>query len=107
MVNIWSIHHDAKNYEKPFEFNPARFLDENQQLLPSTKTRHFFAFSAGPRECLGQVLGRTELFLFLSNMLYNYNFYSSPLNKCLDLYGTTKVTHAPKPFKVFVTSRRN
>ena len=105
MINIWSIHHNSSHYENPFEFKPTRFLDADGQLLPASKLRHFIPFSAGPRECLGQTLGRTELFLFLANLLYNYRFESSSLNQSLDLHGTTKVTHAPKPYKVLLSSR--
>ena len=105
MINLWTIHHDANNFADPFEFRPERFLDAEGNLMPLHKTRHFFAFSAGPRQCPGQDLAKTELFLFTSNLFYNFSFASSSLNKSLDLQGTTKVTHAPNPYKVLITSR--
>lgn len=89
------------------EFYPERFLDDDGALLPPSKNRNFFAFSAGPRECLGQVLAKSEMFLFFSNLLYNFTFETSPLNGPLDIHGTTKVTHAPKPFNVCVKKRHS
>lgn len=105
MINLWTIHHDADNFTDPYVFKPERFLDPEGELLPLHKTRHFFAFSAGPRQCPGRDLAKTELFLFVSNLLYYYEFESSKLNTSLDLQGNTKVTHAPKPYQVLVKSR--
>ena len=105
MINIWTIHHDDRYFDEPLTFKPQRFLDDDGDLLPPTKDRHFFAFSAGPRECIGQVLARSELFLFISNLLYNFKLESSPLNDELQINGRTKVTHAPNPFKVVLKKR--
>ena len=106
MINLWTIHHDPKNFDDPLQFNPDRFLDQDGALLPSSKIKNFLAFSAGPRQCIGQTIAKSELFLFLTNFLYNFELENSPLNGELSTNGNTKVTHAPKPFNVCLKHRR-
>ena len=106
MINIWTIHHKEKYYKDPFEFQPERFLDANGQLLEKKYLKDFFAFSIGPRECIGQTFAKNEMFLFIANLLYKFKFANSP-NQKLDLFGNTKVTHAPKPFCVKVAPRHD
>ena len=33
-TDIFSLHHDPKLWEDPWEFVPDRFLDENRELVP-------------------------------------------------------------------------
>uniref|UniRef100_A0A914LVD3 Unspecific monooxygenase n=1 Tax=Meloidogyne incognita TaxID=6306 RepID=A0A914LVD3_MELIC len=62
---------DGEIFEKPEEFNPERFLDENGKLK---KVDELIPFSVGKRQCLGESLARMELFLFLGNLLNKYKF---------------------------------
>ena len=45
MVNYEHIHMDSKYWEKPNEFYPEHFIDENSKLI--TKKEGFIAFSSG------------------------------------------------------------
>lgn len=42
--NLWSVHRDPNVWEKPDEFQPSRFLDENGQLI---KKEAFIPFGMG------------------------------------------------------------
>ncbi|KFP15311.1 Steroid 17-alpha-hydroxylase/17,20 lyase, partial [Egretta garzetta] len=73
IVNLWSVHHDEKEWEKPEEFNPGRFLDEQGQHIHSPSPS-YLPFGAGIRVCLGEILAKMELFLFLSWVLQRFTF---------------------------------
>jgi cytochrome P450 len=71
LPQISILMNDPKYFENPGEFNPDRFLDENQNLR---KFDEFVPFSIGKRQCLGESLARSELFLIFANILRNYQF---------------------------------
>ena len=73
IVNLWSLHHDASIWKDPFKFDPKRFLDEEGKYAPPPGG-DLLPFSAGPRGCMGEVLARSELFLFLSHLLQRFSF---------------------------------
>ena len=101
MINLWSIHHDERQFKDPMLFKPERFLDDNGDLLSASKIKNFLAFSIGPRKCIGQQVANAELFLFLANLLDHFEVQNSPANKEeLSTTGKTKITHAPLPFAV-------
>ncbi|XP_070567861.1 cytochrome P450 2U1-like [Ptychodera flava] len=35
MSNLWAVHMDKENWERPEEFNPSRFLDDNGEIVNS------------------------------------------------------------------------
>uniref|UniRef100_A0A7M4F2F4 Steroid 17-alpha-hydroxylase/17,20 lyase n=1 Tax=Crocodylus porosus TaxID=8502 RepID=A0A7M4F2F4_CROPO len=71
IVNVWAIHHDRDEWDKPEEFNPGRFLDERGQRIYSPTTS-YMPFGLGVRACLGEVLAKMELFLLLSWILQRF-----------------------------------
>ncbi|KAM9612261.1 steroid 17-alpha-hydroxylase/17,20 lyase isoform 3-T3 [Morphnus guianensis] len=71
VINLWSVHHDEKEWDKPEEFNPGRFLDEHGQHIHSPSPS-YLPFGAGIRVCLGEVLAKMELFLFLAWVLQRF-----------------------------------
>ncbi|XP_064320122.1 steroid 17-alpha-hydroxylase/17,20 lyase isoform X2 [Phalacrocorax carbo] len=71
IINLWSMHHDEKEWDKPEEFNPGRFLDEQGQHIHSPSPS-YLPFGAGIRVCLGEVLAKMELFLFLAWVLQRF-----------------------------------
>lgn len=66
----YMVHRDEKNYPEPEKFNPERFLVTDKELHPFA----FVAFSAGPRNCIGQKFAMLELKLSLSSLLRSYEF---------------------------------
>ncbi|KAK7590720.1 hypothetical protein V9T40_002333 [Parthenolecanium corni] len=68
-INIYQLHRNAKYYEKPNEFYPEHFTQEN------SSSRHpiaFIPFSAGPRNCIGQKFATLAEKLLLSSLIRKY-----------------------------------
>lgn len=67
-INLYSMSRDREVWGDPDVFRPDRFLDTsgeiNRQLLGE-----FLPFSAGRRKCMGEVLAKNKLFLFLTGLL--------------------------------------
>lgn len=73
IINIWALHRDPSLWKDPYCFCPDRFIDEEGRFVfPDGGC--FLPFGAGPRACMGEVLARCELFLFLANLLQRYTF---------------------------------
>ncbi|XP_073454652.1 cytochrome P450 2F3-like [Aquarana catesbeiana] len=66
-----SVHHDPCYYKEPYKFNPNNFLDDNGVFK---KNDAHMPFGAGKRVCLGESLGRMELFLYFTSLLQNFSF---------------------------------
>ncbi|RXG69777.1 cytochrome P450 6a8 [Armadillidium vulgare] len=77
-----SIHFDPKYFDSPKEFRPERFLTPEGKF--ENPKEGFFPFGNGKRQCLGESLARTEIFIFLVTMMQELQF-SVPSNKTLDL----------------------
>ena len=62
--------HDAKNFDKPEQFDPSRWK-ENAGKLDSYA---FTPFSAGPRNCIGQHLAIVESKIIMAEFLKKFDF---------------------------------
>ncbi|KAK3908428.1 putative cytochrome P450 304a1 [Frankliniella fusca] len=69
--NTWAAHRDPKVFEKPDEFRPERFLQQNGQLKKKDPT---LSFGLGKRLCAGETFARQNLFMFLAALLQNFRF---------------------------------
>lgn len=99
---INSIHMDATLWDKPDEFNPSRFIDNEGKVR---KPDYFMPFGVGRRMCLGDNLARMEIFLFFSSMLHTFHI-TLPENEPLpSLKGTVGVTISPHAFNVKLIPR--
>ncbi|XP_075155568.1 putative cytochrome P450 4s3 [Haematobia irritans] len=67
---VHMTHRDEKYYPNPEKFDPQRFLQKDKELHPFS----FAAFSAGPRNCIGQKFAMLELKCSLSYLLRNFEF---------------------------------
>ncbi|CAG9854570.1 unnamed protein product [Phyllotreta striolata] len=63
----YGCHRSDKNYEKPLEFIPERFLE-----MDGTNPFKYVPFSAGPRNCIGQRFALLEMKSTISKVLRNF-----------------------------------
>ncbi|XP_040292368.1 steroid 17-alpha-hydroxylase/17,20 lyase-like [Bufo bufo] len=99
VVNLWSMHHDEKEWVHPGDFNPDRFMDENGHRMYSP-SQSYLPFGAGIRVCLGEALAKMEVFLFLSWILQRFTLEIPEGDSLPDLEGKFGVVLQVKPFKV-------
>ncbi|KAM4826468.1 cytochrome P450 1A1-like [Thomomys bottae] len=89
-VNQWQVNHDQKLWGDPSEFRPERFLTP-QGTVDKVLGDKVMLFGLGKRRCLGEVVGRLEVFLFLAILLQQVEFSVSPGKKVdmTPIYGLT------------------
>ena len=73
--NHWYILRDPKYWTDPWRFVPERFLDPQGNLLPPEHEtrRNFISFGTGSRDCVGENLGKSRLFLYLAIVLQSFD----------------------------------
>ena len=65
---------DEKLWANPLKFIPERFEIENLKIHPYGNV----AFSAGPRNCIGQKFAMLELKSTIAKTLRNYELFVAP-----------------------------
>ncbi|XP_067384193.1 steroid 17-alpha-hydroxylase/17,20 lyase isoform X1 [Channa argus] len=104
IINLWSLHHDEKEWKNPEVFDPVRFLNSEGTglIIPSPS---YLPFGAGIRVCLGEALAKMELFLFLSWILQRFTLSVPPGHSLPSLEGKFGVVLQPAKYKVQATPR--
>ncbi len=69
MFSPYVVHRDPRWWDRPNEFRPSRWLDE--QSPPPAAT--YFPFGAGPRVCLGTQLGTFQLVTATARLAFGYD----------------------------------
>ncbi|XP_051994226.1 cytochrome P450 2U1 [Xyrauchen texanus] len=100
--NLWSVHRDPTVWEKPDDFNPTRFLDEQGKLL---RKDCFIPFGIGRRVCMGEQLAKMELFVMFSSLMQAFTFRLPEGTPPPSMNGRFGLTLAPCPFTVCATAR--
>ena len=83
-------------------FRPERFLDAAGAVR---REEHFVPFSVGRRQCLGETLARTELFLFFTALLQHFTLLPAVEGELPAEEWQFGVTSLPKPFKLKLKHR--
>ncbi|XP_035975811.2 cytochrome P450 2U1 isoform X1 [Halichoerus grypus] len=102
LPNLWSVHRDPATWEKPDDFYPNRFLDDQGQLI---KKETFIPFGIGKRVCMGEQLAKMELFLMFVSLMQSFTFALPKNSKKPILTGRYGLTLAPHPFNIIISKR--
>jgi len=90
-TSVWTVHHDARYFDRPYDFLPKRWLDPNSNDVKEASQ----PFSVGPRGCTGRKYAFIMMFhdFLLELLSYSHTFadYSIFLDEQLCEYGD--VTH--------------
>ncbi|XP_009874515.1 PREDICTED: cytochrome P450 1A4-like [Apaloderma vittatum] len=77
-INQWQVNHDEKLWKDPSTFNPERFLNAAGTEINRTESDKVLAFGLGKRRCIGESIGRWEVFLFLATVLQQLDISLCP-----------------------------
>ncbi|KAJ6464357.1 cytochrome P450 [Mycena sanguinolenta] len=104
MTNVWSIFHDATIFAKPFEFQPERFID-NEEALDTVG----IIFGFGRRSCPGINFAESSMFIAIATILAQCHISDpigldgKPVPRDVE-YQTGTISH-PKKFRCRISSR--
>lgn len=89
-MNQWQVNHDQELWGDPNEFRPERFLTSSG-TLDKVLSEKIMLFGLGKRKCIGETIGRWEVFLFLAILLQQIEFRVLPGEKVdmTPIYGLT------------------
>lgn len=94
---LYACHMSPKYWDEPEEFRPERFINEHGRL---TVPQAFIPFGKGQRNCLGDTMAQSEIFLLVTSLVQNFDM-SNPSDTPLPcLEGVQGSTLCPKDFKV-------
>lgn len=104
LSNIAAVHMSPKIWNKPEEFNPRRFLKEDDTGLVN-KPDQLIPFSIGRRMCPGETLATVEVFLYLTTLLQKFTVL--PMEGETIDFGASLVTlNVPKPHQLRFICRK-
>ena len=87
LANLWTINRDQTIWGDPEVFRPQRFLDDDGNLLPPEhKLRQaWLLFGVGRRNCVGEVMARTRMFLYVTSLIQKFSFLPPSDSKLVNL----------------------
>lgn len=65
-------------WKDPSTFNPDRFLSADGTTVNKLEGERVMAFGMGKRRCIGEVIARNEVYLFLAIIVQKLNFRAMP-----------------------------
>uniref|UniRef100_A0A8C7UA71 Cytochrome P450 1A n=1 Tax=Oncorhynchus mykiss TaxID=8022 RepID=A0A8C7UA71_ONCMY len=77
-INQWQVNHDPELWKEPSSFNPDRFLSADGTELNKLEGEKVLVFGMGKRRCIGEAIGRNEVYLFLAILLQRLCFQEKP-----------------------------
>ncbi|KAM9409650.1 cytochrome P450 1A1-like isoform 1-T1 [Pholidichthys leucotaenia] len=77
-INQWQINHDPNLWKDPSSFIPDRFLNADGTEVNKLEGEKVMIFGLGKRRCIGEVIARNEVFLFLAILIQKLQFHSLP-----------------------------
>ncbi|KAF5968610.1 oxidoreductase [Fusarium bulbicola] len=116
IINVWAIHNDPTRHPSPRQFNPMRYINDQQTSIeaannPDPTKRDHYVFGAGRRRCQGMHIADRSLFLAISRLLWAFDFdrlVSPETGKAIipDAGDVTEgIMSLPSPFPVRIVPR--
>lgn len=102
-VNVYGLHIDPEYWPEPTSLKPERWLDAEGRF--QLKTESFIPFSLGRRTCIGEPIGKMELFFFTVLMLQRFTIKLANGEHASSNDYTFGMTFRPKPFKIIAEPR--
>ncbi|EGC40218.1 hypothetical protein DICPUDRAFT_146927 [Dictyostelium purpureum] len=96
LFNYRGLGFNEEYFENPHQFDPLRFLNQNNDA--------YIPFGLGDRNCVGQDLASSELYLAFANIVLNFNLTSLD-GKPIDDTENFGLTLKPNKFKINLKSR--
>lgn len=94
-LNLVEVMNDPANFQNPDVFQPERFLSEDGSFRNHPA---MVQYSIGKRDCPGKALAKTELFLFLANMIQQFSVEPSSIHELPSIKDVEiSITRVPKP----------
>ena len=103
LSNVHAAHFDPDLWEEPEKFMPERFLSDDLKTVK--KNKNLMPFGVGKRSCMGESLARDELFLFLTNLVKNFEISMPPDEPPHSLEGVRGGVNTPEPHNVLLSVR--
>jgi len=101
LMPIYAIHRHARRWERPDEFDPARFAPAAEEAMPRYQ---FMPFGAGPRVCIGRSFALTEATAILATLVAGARFEPVPGHEPTPVARVTLIPKGGMPLKVFATT---
>ena len=103
LINIHSLARDGDIWEYPNTFNPDNFLTQDGQLK-TEKAMHMYSFGIGHRKCVGDLLSRNFLFIWLTRTVQKFQILPVE-GENYSLTGVHGRVDSPKPYRLIVVER--
>nr|AWY62817.1 cinnamate-4-hydroxylase [Ginkgo biloba]AWY62818.1 cinnamate-4-hydroxylase [Ginkgo biloba] len=85
LVNAWWLANNPEWWNKPEEFIPERFLEDEQKIEANGNDFRFLPFGVGRRSCPGIILALPILALSLGRLVQNFDLSPPPGHSKVDV----------------------
>ena len=105
LFNLWRIHSNPSDWENPSMFKPERFLDDAGQFIGWDSAPGFLPFGLGRRACVGQAMGKMQVFIVASRLLHHFNFGVPEGEPVPSVEGEESAVRYPRHYRVTARKR--
>nr|XP_033330748.1 methyl farnesoate epoxidase-like [Megalopta genalis] len=102
LANFRSIHLDKEHWGDPEVFRPERFINKEGQFVDDPWV---MPFGTGRRKCLGEVVAKNTVFLFVACLLQKLNFSVPEDHPEIGLHGIDGIITSPPKIEIVVAQR--
>jgi cytochrome P450 len=97
LIPIYAVHRHAKRWERPDEFDPARFSRDNEAAIPRYQ---YMPFGAGPRVCIGMSFAMMEATAILATFMQRVRFEAVAGHEPTPVASVTLIPKGGMPLRV-------